>query len=103
MRYLRLISGVGFWVKEEESKAIIEEVYKNGKETVIIQGNLIPANQIAGVFNENMGAEFEAKKRGLVLYKGEFYTKAELVGRTVLPTDSLGNIATEDTKMIENK
>lgn len=101
MKYLRLTSGVGFWINERESNSVVEEIFKNGKETVIVQGNLIPAHQVAGIFNENMGDEFEAKKRGLVLYRGDFYTKSELVGRTVVRTDSLGDIAREEIKMIK--
>lgn len=101
MKYLRLVSGVGFWINEKESKSIVEEIFKNGKDTVIIQGNLIPAHQVAGIFNDNMGDEFEAKKRGLVLYKGEFYTKNELYGRTVIRTNSLGDLAREEMKKIE--
>lgn len=101
--YLKLISGVGFFINDSESKAIVEEIYKNGKETVVIQGNLIPAHQIAGIFNENMGREFEAKKRGLVLYRGEPYTKDELIGRPLSITDSYGDSIQEEVKMIEGK
>lgn len=103
MMYLKLVSGVGFFIKDSESKAIVEEIYKNGKETVVIQGNLIPAHQIAGIFNENIGREFEAKKRGLVSYRGAPYTKDELIGRPLSITDSYGDSIQEEVKMIESK
>jgi len=97
MKYLRLISNMGFWVSDKEAKSVVDEIYKNGKETIVIQGNLIPAHQIAGVFNANMGDEFEAKKRGLVLHRGEFYTKEEIRGWSVLRTDSTGEVMEEDS------
>lgn len=102
MKYIRLMSGIGFWVDDEIANAISNELKKNKAKFIELGGNVIPIHQFAGIFDEDLGDDLIAKDRGLVRGNGDYVTPQELLGRSLVRY-SLDLSESESVKLLEKK
>lgn len=80
MKYIRLISGIGFWVENDIANKIAEQLRLDKTKFIELGDNLIPLHQFAGIFDEQLGDDLVAKDRGLVRSANGYATPQELLG-----------------------